>query len=261
MSDLRNVIDSFALDGQEWIVEAPAAWAQGRTLYGGMTAALCHAAAVKSFGADLPQLRSAQIAFLGPATGQLRFAPTILRQGRSATIVAVDCRNEAGMVARTTFIFGAARESRIAWDGPAPPSVPAPDACERFNNPKSLPEFAGNFEMRLAGGQRPGAGGDPQFSAWVRFASAQHIDPTTAILALGDALPPGALVLFTERAPISSMNWTIDLCAVPTAPDGWFLMDTASEQIGDGYALQYMRIWDASGRAVAFGRQVVAIFG
>ena len=37
----------------------------------------------------LPPLRSAQFAFVGPATGEVRAVPTLLRQGKSATSVAV----------------------------------------------------------------------------------------------------------------------------------------------------------------------------
>ena len=50
-------------------IDIPADWAQGRTAYGGLTAALCvEAAALVS--SDLPPLRSAQFAFIGPAAGR-----------------------------------------------------------------------------------------------------------------------------------------------------------------------------------------------
>ncbi|MGD9799873.1 MAG: acyl-CoA thioesterase domain-containing protein, partial [Parvularculaceae bacterium] len=45
-------------------------WLQGRTVYGGMTAALCLEAAQRAVP-GLPPLRSAQVSFIGPAEGDL----------------------------------------------------------------------------------------------------------------------------------------------------------------------------------------------
>ena len=59
-----------AMDGG-WALDAPPSWSQGRTLYGGMTAALCWAAVGRSVP-GLPPVRSAQFTFdraeaVGPA--------------------------------------------------------------------------------------------------------------------------------------------------------------------------------------------------
>jgi hypothetical protein len=61
-------------------ITLPADWLQGRTAYGGLSAALCLQATVRSH-ADLPPLRSAQFCFIGPATGELDIAAAVLRQG------------------------------------------------------------------------------------------------------------------------------------------------------------------------------------
>ena len=52
-------------------------WGQGRTLFGGISAALCVAAAERAIGADAPPLRSGQFAFIGPASGPLRLSTEI----------------------------------------------------------------------------------------------------------------------------------------------------------------------------------------
>ena len=68
-------------------VDAPPSWSQGRTLYGGISSALCLEAVHRAFP-DLPPLRSAQIAFVGPASGNVSMHPTILRRGKSTAFVA-----------------------------------------------------------------------------------------------------------------------------------------------------------------------------
>ncbi|MCA8885628.1 MAG: thioesterase family protein, partial [Hyphomonadaceae bacterium] len=95
MSSLRAVLDTLVPDGNVFAVEAPVEWSQGRTLYGGITAALAYEAVRRSHDA-LPPLRSAQFTFVGPASGRLRFTTALLRRGRSSTLIAADCLSEEG---------------------------------------------------------------------------------------------------------------------------------------------------------------------
>ena len=71
----------------------PDDWLQGRTAFGGLSAALCWEAAQR-VGDALPPLRSAQFAFVGPAGGRLRIEPTLLRRGKSAAFYSVDLHGD-----------------------------------------------------------------------------------------------------------------------------------------------------------------------
>ena len=257
MTNLADIMSSFAADADELLIEAPGAWSQGRTQYGGMTAALCYEAAIRLSGQAAP-LRSAQLTFAGPASGRLRLRPEILRAGKSATIVVVDCTAEKGPAARAAFAFGSDRESRIAQAAPARPPTPAPEDCPVFMEGGG--GFHEQFETRLAQGSHLFSGSAATFSVWVRFRDRQDVDATTALLALADSLPPAAMTLFPEPAPISTMTWSIDFAKQPASADGWHLLRSTSEHSGNGYALQAMSLWDAGGDLVASGRQAVAIF-
>ena len=83
---------------------------QGRTAYGGLSAALCYEVASR-VAEDLPPLRSAQFAFIGPAICELRLTPTLLRRGKSAAFYGVDMVCDAGVAARALLYFGAERPS------------------------------------------------------------------------------------------------------------------------------------------------------
>lgn len=262
MTALGPVIDTLAPDGEVWVIEAPAAWAQGRTLYGGITAALAYEAIRRGLG-DLGPLRSSQFMFVGPASGRLRFEPKLLRRGRSSAMVGVECLNEEGVAARATFAFGSARESKVTHDLLAMPNVAPADACPPFRKGASPTRgFWDNFETRLAAGGRIFDNGadHPTFSVWTRFLDVGGADPMTALLALADCLPPAAVTQFPGPAPISTITWTVDVLAPPTNIEGWHLLHAASDHSASGYSMQSMMLWDGEGRPLAVGRQAVAIF-
>lgn len=260
MPNLRAILDSFTGDGAEQQVPGAEGWGQGRTLYGGITAALATHAALRAMP-DLPPLRSAQYSFVGPAAGPLTFSVELLRRGRSTAVVSVDCRTAEGLAARAMLVFGAARDSRLERDDMPMPEVPAPDALEPFHRkpPKGL-GFPQHFEMKLAAGGRPASGGDPQLLVWSRLREEEGVEPLIALIALADALPPPALAMLDGWVPVSTVTWAVDLFQ-PVDRGGWHLLQSVAEQTGEGYSLQGMNLWNDQGRRVIAARQVVAIFG
>lgn len=236
-------------------------WKQGRTTYGGLSAALCVEAALKTFP-EAPPLRSAQFAFVGPASGELAISVKTLRQGKSTLFVAVDLIGEQGVATHGVLTFGAARTSALSYEEVLCPAVAPASACESFfpENRQGAPHFSSQFEVRKAGGTRPLAGGEPEYLLWIR-----HRDPAatslSALIALADMPPPPAMALFPQFGPISTMTWSLDVVGLPGEDDdGWRLLRSRAETIGDGYSTQEMQLWDSHGRPLVLARQNVAIF-
>ncbi|MBL8543231.1 MAG: thioesterase family protein [Hyphomonadaceae bacterium] len=263
MSSLRAVVEQLSPAADGFVIDAPEEWSQGRTLYGGMTAALAYEAVKRTHG-ELAALRSAQFSFIGPATGRLRFTAALLRRGRSSTVIAADCFNEEGPAARALFVFGATRESKVAHEFLQRPEVAAAEACPSFRKEGGAAPrgFWNNFETRLAGGHRllDKSAARAEFAVWTRFLDTGGADPTTALLAIADCLPPAAMVVFPQPAPISTITWGVDIAHVPSSADGWRLLWSGSEHAGEGYSLQNMAMWSEAGELIAVGRQAVAIF-
>ena len=69
---LPDVVDGCAHIADDWL--------QGRTAYGGASAAVALMAAKTAYP-DLPPLRSVQIAFVGPLAGDVTATPALLRRG------------------------------------------------------------------------------------------------------------------------------------------------------------------------------------
>jgi hypothetical protein len=240
----------------------PPDWMQGRTLYGGISAALCLQAARQTFD-GLPPLRSGQFSFVGPAAGDVTLASSLLRQGKSASFVSVDLTSDAGHGTRATMCFGAPRESTIQYNGLPIPSVPAPADCPDFFGSGAGPAFTRHFGVKLASGAPPGSGAsEADLLLWV-----QPLDlatrPLEALwLATADMPPPAAFSLMRGFAPISTMTWMVDILTPEhEVGDGWFLIKTHARHVMDGYSEQTMLMWGSDGVPILSAHQSVAVFG
>lgn len=242
-------------------VHVPPDWMQGRTLYGGISAALC-LAHVRDRNRDLPPLRSAQLAFVGPAGGDVTVTSRILRQGRSATFVVSDLTSAAGHGTHALFCFGASRPSAYRLPGTAAPQVPGPDlAPDHFAG--GGPAFKQHFDTRLVGGARPVSGSTrADVILWLRPLDEATQPFEALLLAMADVPPPAAMSLFTAPAPISTMTWMVEVLAPGhRSADGWYLLRSTAETTADGYSAQAMALWASDGVQLVAGRQSVALFG
>jgi acyl-CoA thioesterase len=233
-------------------------WRQGRTLYGGLSACLCLEAA-RRVVPDLPPLRSAQFAFVGPASGVVTARATVLRRGKSTVFLSADLHGDAGPATRALLCFAAPRDSTLAYAGLQMPAVAPPDDCPGFFDAAAAPAFFQHFEARQAGGAGLCSGAStPELLLWIRHRDPRTQLDATALVALGDAAPPAAFAMFTTPAPISTMTWSVEMLATP-AP-GWLLMRSAGQTVAAGYSTQAMNLWDERGAAVMGGGQCVAVF-
>jgi len=238
----------------------PDNWLQGRTAYGGVSAALALTAA-RGLADDLPALRSAQIAFVGPLSGKVDASATLLRRGRSASFIDAQVAGEDGGVAlRATFLFAADRASAMDHQDAAPPAdLPDPADMPEMPKPPGIPAFFHNFEHRMV---KPDGRSRGDLLMWVRFRQPEGLDPITELIAIADALPPAAIRLTREPKPVSSMTWLINvLTAAPATRDHWWLLRSTAEHARDGFSSQSMAIWNRDGEPIARGMQSVALFG
>jgi acyl-CoA thioesterase len=232
-------------------------WLQGRTAYGGLSSALALHAAQK-LGADLPPLRSAQVAFIGPLAGEVSVVATKLRRGRTAAFIQVDITSDAGLGFRATFVFMAPQTSRIDLnEAVATPHRPPTPDTELYVGPPQF--FTGNFEFFEMKDSVEGAA----WLRWTRLRERDGLDPFVELMTIGDALPPAAFRLFgKDPVPLSSLTWILNLLTpAPATRDGWWLLTATTDHARNGSSSQSMTIWNADGERVADAMQSVAIFG
>jgi acyl-CoA thioesterase len=261
VTPFSEIIDSITSDGEAFV---PDDWQQGRTTYGGMSAALCVAGALREIP-DLPPLRSAQFTFVGPAAGALSIACNVLRAGKNSVFIGVDLHGDSGLATRATLTFAAGRDSMLHYPAREPPAVPQPADCDDFFAGGKGPRFIQHFEVLRAGGHPPlSAAATPDLLVWMRHRDESARGGLLGLIALADALPPAAFTMFAAPAPISTMTWSIEIAdpvvATTDVNDGWHLMMSRGEYVANGYTGQDMHLWNGAGVPILVARQTVAIF-
>lgn len=262
MTTYTNLLSGLTL-GDDSCIEAtiPETWMQGRTTYGGLTAALCHEAA-KRLVDDLP-IRSAQIAFVRPVGGTVSMVPTLLRRGKNTAFVSVNMVTETGVAAQCIFAFGKARESQLDFAHVPMPDVPDPETAASFFREGPRPGYTQNFNMKGVLGGTPISGSKERaIGLWMRNKDDATPMDATAVLAIADCPPPAALSMQVTPAPISSMTWMAEfLTDEITTIDGWYFALSEAQMTRGGYSSQAMTLWNRSREPILIGRQTIAVFG
>ncbi len=236
-------------------------WGQGRTMFGGMGAAISFER-IRREHDSLPPLRSAQIAYIGPAAGELMVEAKVLRQGKSTTFVDTTLLAEGRIASKGQFVFGASRESTVqVSDNPAP-QVPHYTDLEASGPHPFQPPFFRYFEVLVASGGMVGAGqSTSELTWWARHVDQAAYGTESGLLCIGDLLPPAVGQMMKTLAPMSSVNWQIDIFGDDlSTEDGWYLIQNRAQWGGGGWSAQDMNVWSSDGRPIAGGRQTVVVF-
>lgn len=244
--------------GKELTADIGPGWMQGRTIYGGASTALALAAARRELP-DLPQLRSAQIAFVAPLSGRIILEPKLLRSGSNSAFVEVDVRSESGLGLRGIFLFSRDRSSSVDHFEPIQADIDlTPDMTAPRERPARGDFFGDHFEYRPA--YQSGKAISSHAARWVRARHHGEVAPELEMVALADALPP-AVTSMMEQKIASSINWTFNIVSpVPVTRDGWWLLRSDAIVARHGFSSQVMTMWDRDLQMVATGMQSVAIF-
>lgn len=260
--DYTDLISSivFEADGTSRVT-VPEDWMQGRTTYGGLTAALCLKTALPLAGGR--PIRSAQIAFVGPSNGELISTPTVLREGKNTAFISVRMTGPAGVVAECIFAFGSSRESSLDFAHMPPPvTTPADETPSFFPDENRRPAFSRHFNVRLIKGGRPISGApDGELVLWMRHRDEAAPMDAVTLLSIADTPPPAAFSMLSAPGRISSMTWMAEFLTDDiSTEDGWFLAQHVAQTAQNGYSSQAMRLWNSKGEPMMVGRQTIAIF-
>ena len=259
MTGVKAIIEALEpVEDGGWRGAIPDSWLQGRTSYGGLSAALAlHAAQVSD--EDLPPLRSAQVSFIGPLSGTVLIRAQRLRRGRNAAFIQADVESEAGLGLRATFVFMGPVASKVELRQGTTPDFAKPQPGDQTYKGNSAVAFAGNFELL---DRRDATVGPAEWLRWVRLKERDGLDPMVELVTIADCLPPAALKLVGGPAPVSSMTWLLNVLGPqPRTEDGWWLLRANADYASGGSSSQQMGIWNAGGEPVAEQMQSVAIFG
>lgn len=262
--DLNQAFESLKTQNR---ITVGADWSQGRSLFGGVTAALMLVKLQHIL--DKPRrLRSLTVNFVGPvnAAEELYLDARVLRVGKSVVQGEVYLTQGGDVLAVLLASFGQARPSKAVQTA----SIPAP----QWQPPQDLPTqrdlgglelaFLHYLDLRWAKGAQAFSGaGRASFGAYTRFQNQAGGFTLAHLIALADGFPPAPSVLLDQIAPMSSLTWTLELLHEPhniTLDDFW-QYEVHTDYAAEGYGHTEARMWDKNGVLTLISRQTVTVFG
>ena len=243
----------------------PDDWAQGRTAYGGVSAALSYVA-MKEKVAKGRLMRSFNCNFVGPLTTNKAFTieVEILREGKNASQVLARIVQDDKTCVLCQASFGVSRGSKIAIQNNDKHGMSPPKKAKFIPYiPKVTPKFIRQFDLAIDKGAMPFTGSkESLIHGWMRFKKPTNTIDDAHIICMIDAWPPTVLQMLRWPAPASTMSWNVEFIHPhgELKPEDWFAYQVETRQAADGYAHTEANIWDAQGELIAISRQAVAIF-
>ena len=247
-------------------LDVTADWLQGRTVFGGMQAAIA-LAAMRTLVESLP-LRTLQGTFFAPVPGgPVTAQAKVLRTGKSATHVEARIASQNGdgdtTLALLVGVFGSGRPSAVKVE---PRRFGLPESGKPIvfpYVPGVMPAFTQHFAVQWRRGLPPYTGDTT--TEHLLDIGMRDAGPATEghVLALADFIPPLALSFLKAPAPGSTMTWMLEFLReryddLPL--DGWRIEATLTSA-RDGYSGQTVMLWGPDGKAVATSRQSMVVFG
>lgn len=257
-----KILDSMERAGDDFTAETSDTWLQGRSLFGGLQAAIALRAMRAVLPTELP-LRVLQMTFMAPVpAGTVRVRPRVARAGKSATHVEARLVDGDGTLAVVMAIFGSSRPSRISVV-PQQPAVVSESPIDVPFVPGLSPNFLQHFATRWLRGGLPFSGTRSRDLVMQVAVRDQGAAAPEHVLAVADVIPPIALAHLDTRAFGSSMTWTLEMIAESVAgmPLEGFRVDAELVAGQGGYTSQSAMVWGPRGEPLALSRQSMAVFG
>ena len=226
-SDLREILSGLR-DSPDNMANVSQHWSQGRSVYGGVAAALAVTAMRKQIARDR-SLRSLMVSFVGPLqAGESRVRTRILRQGGNVSQSSAEIIQHGKVCLQALAAWGKPRPGlAVAVDHGFDPARPEPDRPMRQRDPNRLPGFLRFFDGLWVGGGTPMSGDiKNRINIWAAHRADLGEFPEESIVSIADLPPPVLLNRFRDAwAPSSSLSWALEFVTPPERIDSrWFLL-------------------------------------
>lgn len=243
-------------------------WGQGRTTFGGLSAALL-LEKIQYYVGEERYLRSFNVNFCRPLLTDVPFRldSQILSSGKSISQISGQAIQNDSVVTQMTACFGIERDSNIEVQTPSIDVIPESKG-QRLQYIKGLtPEFAQHVELSYCRGGLLFSGTDENhLSGWMRFRQPSASFGDSHLVALIDAWPPVVLQKLSTPVPAATATWSLELVnplslfEESLTGDSWIYYDAEIKQAHHGFAHTVARVYQPNGELIALSRQLVAVY-
>lgn len=251
--------------GPEHLIQLTEDWTQGRTMFGGLVAALLLQALETEVEPDRG-VRSVLVHFAGPVVpGEVHIRSRTLRSGKSITHSQAELIQNGEVCTTMNGVFGGARRTGLSMKARPPQVAPQVQDVKRLPHlPGRMPNFLRHFAMYWVSTERLFSGGTSG-----KIAGYVAHDPSgppygPGLLALMDAWPPTALTMTDAPAMASTVTWMVDFLAGPpqvpkdSAAPHFYQAETVA--VADGYSSTHGQLWAPDGTPLLAAQQMIAEF-
>jgi acyl-CoA thioesterase len=262
-SDLPKILTELENSGDN-TAEFSEDWSQGRSAFGGISAAFASTAMRKLVANDKP-IRSLMVSFIAPLpAGKCKVEPSLQREGRNVSQCAASLIHDEKLCLQAMAAFGNSREGFSVDQQAKFDPLPRENGVRFDGHAKRLPNFLKFFDGAWVGGGMPFASKfQPTLKMWVKHKSDMRNFPVEKIVTIADIPPPVILTHFSKPpVPSSSLSWSLEFVVPPQEIESeWFYLEFETEAAANGYTQQSGRIFDEGGRLCALSRQCMVYFG
>lgn len=243
-------------------------WGQGKTTFGGMSAALALTGIERDFSPKVP-LRSLSIHFCGALVTEQPYDVQTreLKSGRSISHLQAEVIQNESCATVVTACYGNRRDSDVVVE---PETIPVgtPGSGTQLGYIAGItPEFVRHIDFRYVSGGLPFSNSeDNHIHGWMRFQDSAGPMTEAHLVALIDAWPPTTLQKLKSFAPCASITWSLEFMNSPqdgdtplTAGD-WLYYEAEIMEAHGGYAHTTAKIYRTDGTLLALSRQLVVVY-
>ncbi|MCF8087236.1 MAG: thioesterase family protein [Desulfotignum sp.] len=246
-------------------LHVPDDWMQGRTVYGGLVAAM----ALKSMRIHVPgerKVRSLVFSFIGPLDSRpFHIQTQPLRSGKSVTTIESRIIQNGTICCTALGSFGADRDSKIQIPPVERPEMQDPSTAFELPYIDGLtPTFTRHFHYRWAMGEFPFSGkGGQEIGGWINYREDTNCLTEEWLVALADAWPTPVLSQLKKPAAASTMTWSlgfVHLDRTACSENQWWAYHCAVDSAERGYVHERSTIWDPDGHLAVYSHQTNTVF-
>jgi acyl-CoA thioesterase len=259
------VIDDYLLQAQsDEAISIHSSWGQGRTTFGGLSAALL-AHKMQTSASDSRTIRSLNINFCGALLTDQPFtlSTSTLSDGKSISQFNGQVTQNDKVTTQVVACLANDRKSDIIVT-PQVRDLGEPGKGMCLGYIKGLtPEFVQHVSFSYTQGKFPFSGTkETSLAGWVRFNETPKALTEAHIIALVDAWPPTLLPMVKNPCPCATVSWNIEFIQpLPSLKaDEWIYYESSIESAGLGYGHTNARIYSEKGELIALSRQLVAVY-
>lgn len=246
------------------VFNLPVSWTQGRTIYGGLSAALLLRAMENQVDSS-KSLRALNIAFSAPTLPDEDFVieTELLREGKTIAQWQARLIQKGVVCVQAQAVFGMPIESELDIRTFSPPVIGTRESAQSYQT-DFQPGFTQYFDMFQSQGDLPLSGGESlSLGGFMRFKQAPRKTGVCHLVAAIDVWPPASMMQMKALKAGSTVNWTMQFPQpLPELPPSTFFSYQANiEYSQNGFGITHAKVWNEHGQLLALSQQTIIVYG